>query len=219
VRLCAKLPEGFPEEWRDLQLSVGVGLIFTEWNGINRAFFKLYAVSSVEEAVATMTRDDSSFLTYQFFIDGAYPAFGWDADWPLWRRRDSSLMKRAKAQGPEPWTWHTDRTLFDIRREPLGPYTGRLYLRFGGPSQAAATQTWGQCATVLRGLYRKWFASYSKNSGLPRSTICDRLIEPMCRFAISQITSEAKLSLGTVARNFAGWSVGLRPKCTEPDNE
>ena len=155
VRLCARLPEGFPEEWRDLQLSVGVGLIFTEWNGINRAFFKLYAVSSVEEAVATMTRDDSSFLTYQFFVDGAYPAFEWDADWPLWRRRDSPLVKRPLTQGAEPWTWHADRTLFDIRREPLSPYTGRLYLRVGGRSQEAATRIWGQCATALRGLYRK----------------------------------------------------------------
>jgi hypothetical protein len=65
VRLCARLPEGFPDEWRDLQLSVGVGLIFTEWNGINRSFFNAYAVSSVEEALATMTRDDSSFLIYR----------------------------------------------------------------------------------------------------------------------------------------------------------
>ena len=100
VRVCARLPKGFPNEWRGLQLRVGVGLILTEWNGINRSFFDVYAVSSVEEAVATMMRDDSSFLTYQFFVDGAYPAFDWDADWPLWRRRESVLVKRPLAQGP-----------------------------------------------------------------------------------------------------------------------
>ena len=58
-------------------MSVAVGLIFTEWNGINRKFFEVYAVSSVEEAMATMTRDDSSFLIYQFLVDGVYPAFAW----------------------------------------------------------------------------------------------------------------------------------------------
>src|SRR6478672_5734822 len=117
VRLCARLPEGFPDAWRDLQLSIAVGLIFTEWNGINRAFFNCYAASSVEDAVATMIRDNSSFLIYQFFVDGAYPAFEWDADWPLWRRRDDVLVKRPTAQGAEPWSWRADRTLFDIRRE------------------------------------------------------------------------------------------------------
>ena len=29
VRRCERLPAGFPDEWRDLQLSVGVGLILT----------------------------------------------------------------------------------------------------------------------------------------------------------------------------------------------
>jgi hypothetical protein len=131
-----------------------VGLILTEWNGINRSFFEAYSVSSVENAVATMMRDDSSFLIYRFFMDGVYPAFAWDADWPLWRRHDSSLVKRERAQGPEPWTWHPDGTLFDIRREPLSPYTGRLYLRVGGRSQELAMRTWNQCAKALRALCR-----------------------------------------------------------------
>ena len=155
VRLCARLPEGFPPEWRNRQLSVAVGLIFTEWNGINRKFFEVYAVSSVEEAMATMTRDDSSFLIYQFLVDGVYPAFEWDADWPLWRRRDSPIVKRPLVQGPEPWLWHADTTLFDIRREPLSPYTGRLYLRVGGREQADAARIWNDCALALRRLYRK----------------------------------------------------------------
>src|SRR6478672_6317319 len=137
VRACATLPKGFPGEWRDLQLHVAVGLILTEWNGINRSFFDMYAVSSVEQAVATMLGDDSSFLTYQFFVDGVYPAFEWDADWPLWRHRDSPVVKRSLAQGREPW-WDADRTLFDIRREPLTPYSGRLYLRVGGRAQVDA---------------------------------------------------------------------------------
>jgi len=102
VRVCARLPKGFPDQWRDLQLRVGVGLILTEWSGINRSFFDAYAVSSVEDAVATMMRDDSSFLTYQFFVQGVYPAFEWDADWPIWRHRDSPIVKRSLAQGPEP---------------------------------------------------------------------------------------------------------------------
>ena len=38
VRICARLPKGFPDQWRDLQLRVGVGLILTEWSGINRSF-------------------------------------------------------------------------------------------------------------------------------------------------------------------------------------
>ena len=154
VRLCEQLPPGFPDEWRDLQLSVAVGLIFTQWNGINRSFFNVYAVSNVEEAMATMARDDSSFLTYQFFVEGVYPAFEWDADWPLWRRRDSALVKRPLAQVKEPWSWQADRTLFDIRREPLTQYTGRLHLRVGGRSQIAATGAWNECATALRGLHR-----------------------------------------------------------------
>src|SRR6476646_5859697 len=140
VRLCERLPPGFPDEWRNLQLRVAVGLVLTEWNGINRSSFDVYSVSSVEEAVATMMRDDSSFLTYQFFVDGVYPAFEWDADWPLWRRRDSPVVKRPLVQGPEPWLWHADRTLFDIRREPLTPYSGRLYLRVGGRAQVDATR-------------------------------------------------------------------------------
>jgi len=41
----------FSNEWRNLQLSVGVDPIFTEWNGINRTFFDVYAVSSVEDAL------------------------------------------------------------------------------------------------------------------------------------------------------------------------
>ncbi len=155
VRVCARLPKGFPDQWRDLQLRVGVGLILTEWSGINRSFFDAYAVSSVEDAVATMMRDDSSFLTYQFFVQGVYPAFEWDADWPIWRRRDSPIVKRPMAQGREPWSWQADRTLFDIRREPLSPYTGRLYLRVGGRAQADATRIWNECALTLRSLYRK----------------------------------------------------------------
>ncbi len=155
VRLCARIPEGFPPEWRNRQLSVAVGLIFTEWNGINRKFFEVYAVSSVEGAMATMTRDDSSFLIYQFLVDGVYPAFEWHADWPLWRRRDSPIVKRTLVQGPEPWLWHADRTLFDIRREPLTPYTGRLYLRVGRREQADGARIWNDCALALRRLYRK----------------------------------------------------------------
>ena len=58
-----------------MQLSVGVGLIFTEWNGINRSFLNVYAAAGVEEAIGTITRDGSSFLTCQFFVDGVYPAF------------------------------------------------------------------------------------------------------------------------------------------------
>jgi hypothetical protein len=57
VRLCARLPAGFPDEWRNLQLSVRVGVIFTEWNGINPSFFEVCAVSSVEEALTTMTNN------------------------------------------------------------------------------------------------------------------------------------------------------------------
>ena len=132
-----------------------MGLIFTEWNGINRSFFDEFAVSSAEEAVAMITKNDGAFLTYQFFVDGVYPAFEWDADWPLWRRRDSTLVRRQLVQGAKPWEWHADRTLFDIRREPLNPWTGRLYLRVGGRSTTAAIRTWNECAKPLRSLYRK----------------------------------------------------------------
>jgi hypothetical protein len=145
---------------------VAVGLIFTEWNGINRTFFDVYAVSNVEDALTTMMADASSFLTYQFFVDGVYPAFEWDADWPLWRRRESPLVKRPLTQGREPWSWHADRSLFDIRREPLTPYTGRLFLRVGGRSQAAATRAWNESATALRVLYRQSARKHDHARGL-----------------------------------------------------
>jgi hypothetical protein len=168
VRRCERLPAGFPDEWRDLQLSVGVGLILTEWNGVNRSFFDEFAVSSVAGAIAMLTKNHEAFLTYQFFVDEVYPAFKWDADWPLWRRRDSTVVHRSMVQGAQPWVWHGDRTLFEIRREPLRWWTGRLYLRVGGRSQAAAAHTWDECAKPLRHLYRE-SAQALKRARLPDS--------------------------------------------------
>ena len=94
-------------------------------------------------------------LVYHFFVDGSTPACEWDADWTLLRRNRSNPVRRQLVQGVEPWRWHWDRTLFEIRREPLSPWTGRLYLRVGGRSPAAATQNWNECAKPLRRLYRK----------------------------------------------------------------
>ena len=83
---------------------MGVGLILTEWNGVNRSFFDEFAVSSVAGAIAMLTKNHEAFLSYQFFVDGVYPAFKWDADWPLWRRRDSTLVERQLVQGAQPWS-------------------------------------------------------------------------------------------------------------------
>jgi hypothetical protein len=83
-----------------LQGSVSVGIVFIEWNGINRAFFDRFAVSSVEEALVNLTICDDVFLLYHFYVEGLYPAFKWDADWPLWG--DSLNSAKASLVLPTP---------------------------------------------------------------------------------------------------------------------
>src|SRR5262245_41144888 len=115
VRSCGRVPDGFPNEWRDLSFSVGVGLILTGYNCVYESFFNEYAASSVEQAVAMMVEQHEIPLVYHFFVDGLNPAFAWDADWSLLRRNGSKPAQRQLVQGAEPYRWHWDRTFFEIR--------------------------------------------------------------------------------------------------------
>lgn len=159
VMPCERLPAGFPEAWRNLDFHVAVGLILTEFNCVYRAFFKEYAVSSLEAAVAAISTDAGNCLTYEFYVPGVVPAFSWDADWPLLRRGARPPYARAKVQGPEPWVWKADRCFFEIRRSPLSVWTGRPTLRVGGRTWDEATSTWSACARTMRRIYRNALAS------------------------------------------------------------
>lgn len=148
------LPEGFPAEWRALEFRASPGLILTEYNCVDGQFFKDYAVSSLEAAVAKIAHDGGNCVFYQFYVPEVVPAFAWDADWPLLRRGQNPPCERRKRQGPEPWVWKADPTYFEIGRVPLTFFTGRPYLRVGGRTSEEAVHNWNACARVIRAIYR-----------------------------------------------------------------
>lgn len=150
VRECAPLPLGLPKGWYDAPLRVGVGLILTEHNCVHRSFFDDFSVASVPEAIEQLFKCEGVFLCYNFFMDGVVPAFAHDADWPLMRRGSREPTLRTAVQADEPWSWCWDRTLFEIRNEPVTPWSSRTYLRAGGRTSAQATMNWNAAAKVFR---------------------------------------------------------------------
>jgi hypothetical protein len=154
LRECSPLPPGFPETWRSMRLHVSVGLILTETTCLSRWLFKEFAVTSVEEAVQRVVATPDIFLCYGFFpADTAvFPACVFDAEWPLSRRGSAPLIRREPVQGPEPWRWSWDRTLFSISNHPIGAWSSRTYLRVGGLTPTEAVSNWTACAPVIRSL-------------------------------------------------------------------
>ena len=152
---CSPLPEGFPEDWRQLNFTVFVSLILTEYNCLSRPFFREFRVSSLEDAVDSIVKHNGLCLCYGFYIQGLIPAFAWDFDSPLLRRSSRKPSRRKLVEGPAPGEYHSDDIYFQIRDEPVQTYVGRPYLQVGGRSPEVAFRNWAMCAQVIRRLYRK----------------------------------------------------------------
>jgi hypothetical protein len=153
VRVCAELPQGMPNEWYSLPIRVGVSLILTEGNSLYPSFFDEFAATSVSDAINLLAKNKGIYLCFNFFVAGVIPAFAFDADWPLLRRGNSEPVSRTMVQVDTPWSWCWERSLFEIRNEPISPWTSRPFLRVGGRTAAHAASNWTLCAKAFRSSY------------------------------------------------------------------
>lgn len=165
IRNCQPLPEGMPGPWYDHQLRVSVGLIFTGNNCVSKWFFKTFEVTSIQDAIRNIIKADDINLQYTFSTDTTVPLYAYDADWLLFPngRQLRKCVPRSPVQDIEPWNDCWDKTVFEIYRKPFDGdplvrslrWGGRVYLRVGGRTPEQAAQCWGQCAKVVRSIYRR----------------------------------------------------------------
>ena len=112
-------------------------------------------------------------MSYNFFFSGIVPAYKFDIDLPLSGNLKQNAYKRTPVQSEEPWHWCWDRTLFEIRFQPLyedyfspepinegneiddsfDPYAGEFYLRVGGRTEKEAGENWSVCANVINDIF------------------------------------------------------------------
>jgi len=172
VRDCEQLPPGLPTQFYVAPVQVGVSLILTEWNCVYRGFFDDFAVSSLPAAVQKLKNSDGVTLCYNFYFSSHVPAFKFDVDASLYNYdfAEKRPFKRTQVQAAEPWHWCWDRTLFEIRYQPLyedffniepfeegeeidesfDPYAGEYYLRVGGRTKKDAGENWDLCSRVIK---------------------------------------------------------------------
>lgn len=148
---CQPLPKSFPSNVREVPLRVVVALQLTEYNCVNRSFYEKFAVDSVEQAMLRLMQYRDMNLIFSFMMSGANPAFSRDADWPVFRGRSTrTTTPRHLNSTGAPWNLVSDRTVFEIRNDPLTYWTTRMYLRAGGIDDADAALRWDALAKPLR---------------------------------------------------------------------
>jgi hypothetical protein len=150
---CQPLPPWFPEEIRAIPLRVSVAIVLTEHNCIFPGFYEKYAANSAEEAMTWLISRPGENLVYRFVMSGASPAFRVDADWPLFRGREERRYKpRQLHSRGAPWDLVADRTVFEIRNDPLTASTTRMHLKVGGLDADDAARRWERLAVAVREL-------------------------------------------------------------------
>lgn len=150
---CKPLPDYFPAALQGLPLRALVALTLTEHNGVNRGFYEKFAVDSVEQAMLRLLQFRGEYLVYRFVMSGANPVFSRDANWPLFRGGHARVATPRQLQSRvAPWDLVSDRTMFEIRNDPVTISTSRMFLRVGGRDDADALLRWEDLAKALRRL-------------------------------------------------------------------
>ncbi len=119
-----------PASWTGWRVAMEPTYTFTDYNGVDQRFFDYYAVDNFDEAVTKLfderKRDPVGYRCYALDVT---PAFEWYARWPLLRRSKRGGFDRRQArQGPAPWEFYADDTLFEVARRPDGRMCFRLDL-------------------------------------------------------------------------------------------
>ena len=167
---AATIPSILPGGWFLGSGKIEVSMQLLDWlhNCVDERFFKVFAADSLEQAVSHLVKNSDMPLRYRVVDKAAAMHLTCDVTWPLNRRGDSEgFDSRRLRQGPAPWDYETDDTLFEVwrRAEMLGmryPQPWTLMLTVGGRSRTDAAENWSLVASILRPYVRKCWSLESK---------------------------------------------------------